>query len=139
MAEADCFDRECSMYRMDMLEFGSRRFDYDCVSLLFCTKKYSKNCNNFKNFTLQEKDWVIAKLIGLNSEKAKKSSKIDQWSTQWPICVCMDSKVLVAKKLKQAANLVNGSIGFVKEMIWAENETLSSNLPIYFLSDFGDR
>ena len=36
--------------------------------------------------------------------------------------MCVDSKVLLTKSLKQAENLVNGSIGFVKEIMYAKNE-----------------
>ena len=43
---------------------------------------------------------------------------------------CMDSKVLLPKNLKQATNLVNGSVGFAKEIIYTKNETPASNLPM---------
>ena len=50
----------------------------------------------------------------------------------------LDSKVLLTKELKHAANLVNGSVGFAKEIIYAENESLSNNLPMYVSVDFSD-
>ena len=52
--------------------------------------------------------------------------------------MCVDSKKLLTKKLKQAANLVNKSVGFVKDVIYAKNETPASNLAMYVIVDFGD-
>ena len=43
------------------------------------------------------------------------------------------------KDLKQAANLVNGCVGFGKDISYAGNENLVSNLPIYVIIDFGDK
>ena len=51
---------------------------------------------------------------------------------------CMDSKVLLPKNLKQATNLVNGSVGFAKEMIYFKSKSPTSNLPIYVITDFAD-
>ena len=53
-------------------------------------------------------------------------------------CGCVDSKVLLTKNLKYAANLVNGSVGFAKETIYIKNEISASKLPMYVLTDFGD-
>ena len=50
----------------------------------------------------------------------------------------MGSKVSLTKNLKQAANLVNGSTGIVKDIIYAENETQANNLPMYVIVDFGN-
>ena len=50
--------------------------------------------------------------------------------------MCVASKVLLTKDLKQAANLVNGSTGIVKDVIYAKNDTLANNLPMYVIVDF---
>ena len=42
------------------------------------------------------------------------------------------------KMFKQEANMVNRSVGFVKEIIHAKNETPASSLLMYFIVDFGD-
>ena len=49
----------------------------------------------------------------------------------------MDSKVLFTKNLKWVANLVNGSVQIMKNIIHDENRTPANNLPMYFMSDFG--
>ena len=48
----------------------------------------------------------------------------------------MYSEVLLTKNSKQAANLVNRSGGFAKEIICAGNETPDSNLHMYVLVEF---
>ena len=48
----------------------------------------------------------------------------------------MHSKVLLTKNLEQAEKLVNGSVGFVKEMIYVKRETPASNLPMYVILEF---
>ena len=53
-------------------------------------------------------------------------------------CVCVDSKVLPTKFLKNVENLVNGSVGFVGEIIHDVNETTTSSLTMHVLVDFGD-
>ena len=47
--------------------------------------------------------------------------------------------MLLTRTLKEAANLVNGSIGFGKEIIYSENETPASNLPMYVIVKFDGR
>ena len=53
--------------------------------------------------------------------------------------MCVYSKVLLIKNLKQVDNLINKSVGFMKEIMYAKNETPVSNLPMYAIVDFGDR
>ena len=52
--------------------------------------------------------------------------------------MCVGSKDLLTKNLKQAANLVNGSTGIVKDVIHVENDTPANNLSVYVFVDFGD-
>ena len=52
--------------------------------------------------------------------------------------MCVSSKVLSTKNLKQAANLANGSVEFVKDIIYAENETPTNKLSMYIIVNFGD-
>ena len=52
--------------------------------------------------------------------------------------MCVGSKDLLTKNLKQAANLVNGNTGIVKDIIYAENETPANNLLMYVILDFGN-
>ena len=51
---------------------------------------------------------------------------------------CVDLKVLLTKILKQAANLLNCCMEIVKEIVYAEHETLEKKLPIYVIVDFWD-
>ena len=46
--------------------------------------------------------------------------------------------MLLTKNLEQAANLINGSTGIVKDIVYAENELLENNLPMYVIVDFRD-
>ena len=52
--------------------------------------------------------------------------------------MCLVSKFLLTKNLKQAANLVHRSVGIIKDIIYAEKETLANNLHMYVIVDFGD-
>ena len=52
--------------------------------------------------------------------------------------MCVGSKVSLTKNLKQEANLVNGSTGIVKDIIYAQNDTPVNSLPMYVIVDFGD-
>ena len=48
-------------------------------------------------------------------------------------------KSVTTKELKQVANLLNKIIGYVKEMINAENENPASSLPIHGLIGFDEK
>ena len=50
--------------------------------------------------------------------------------------LCVGSKVLLTKNLKQAAVLVKRSTEIVKDIIYAENDTPTNNLPMYIIVDF---
>ena len=55
------------------------------------------------------------------------------------VCVCVGSKLLLTKNLKQAANVINGRTGIVKDSIHAENETPTNNLLMYVIVNFDNR
>ena len=46
--------------------------------------------------------------------------------------------MLSTKNINHAANLVNRSVGSVKEIFFSGNETLTSNLHVYGIVDFDD-
>ena len=49
----------------------------------------------------------------------------------------MDAKVMLFHNLKQDSNLVNGSVGYVKDIVYEEGQGPPS-LPSYVIVDFGE-
>ena len=47
-------------------------------------------------------------------------------------------KTLLSKILKQEANLVNRSVGFVRDIIYSRKDTPASDLPTYLIVVFDD-
>ena len=130
---------KCSMYRMGMQKFAAVGFEDDGVSRLFVTNKDSEEYNQTQLLKLQKNNnSKIAKITAVNSVGAKSFSNSKANGVPNQIFLCVGAKVLLTKNLKQAANLVNGSTGIVKDIIYAENETPANNLPMYVIVDFGD-
>ena len=101
---------------MGQSEFQRRGFDGDEVSRLLYNKKDADNYNDYQIYKLQiNKVCYLAKITAVNSAKAKKKIT-ERQANGLPSqhFVCVDSTVLFTKNLKQAANIINGSVGFVK-------------------------
>ena len=91
-----------------------------------------------KYLSYKKKSSKIAKITAVNSVGAQTISKKQANGLPNQICACVDPKVLLIKNLKQAANLVNGSTGIVKEIVYAEHKYPENNLPMYVIVDFGN-
>ena len=50
----------------------------------------------------------------------------------------MNSIVLLAKNLKEVVNLIKGSVGYIEEVTYVQNESQAINLPMCVLIDFGE-
>ena len=48
-------------------------------------------------------------------------------------------KIFLDKKIQQADNLVNESVGIMKDIIYTKDKTPSNNLPMYVIVDFSDK
>ena len=130
---------KCSMYKMGMQKFGSRGFEEDGVSRLFVNNKLANEYNNMQLLKLQKNDnRKIAKITAVNSAGARRFSEQHAQNLPNEMYLCVGSKVSLTKNLKQEANLVNGSTGIVKDIIYAEGDTPVNSLPMYVIVDFGD-
>ena len=105
---------------------------------------YSKNekkdkFNDSELLKLQQgnKNRKIAQITAVNSTGARSFDNSYARKLANELFLCVDAKVMLFHNLKQESNLVNGSVGYVKEIVYKEGQGPSS-LPSYVLVDFGE-
>ena len=141
ITENDCeiIRNKCSRNRMGIKKIQEQGFEEDGVTHLFSTNEQADKLNDLQLLNLQQgvKQRKIARITAENSPGARLFANSNARKLINDLFLCVDSKVTLFHNMKQDWNLVNGSIGYVKEIVYAEGEKAPS-LPKYILVDFGE-
>ena len=82
-------------------------------------------------------DAPVAKMTAVNTGPHAKIAKTDQAGGLLnQLYLCVGSKVMLTTNLAVSHGLFNGAIGFVREILYLEGRTPSSNLPDVVMVNF---
>ena len=141
ISENDCEEirNKCSRFRMGLDEFKTRGFEDDGITHLFSTNDEAAKLNDSQLLKLQQgvTKRKIVRITAENSTGARSYGYEHARRLANELFLCVDAKVMLFHNLKQDSNLVNGSVGYVKEIVYEEGK-LPPSLPSYVIVDFGE-
>ena len=119
-------------------QFQEKGFENDGTTHLYSTDEQADKFNDLELLKLQlgTKKRKIARITAENSTGARCFDNTYARKLANELFLCVNEKVILFHNLKQDSNLVSGSTGYVKEIVYEENENPPS-LPSYVLVDFG--
>ena len=108
------------MYSMGFDEFKKRGFEDDGITHLFSTNEQADKLNDSQLLKLQQgvTKRKIVRICADNSTGARSFENAYARRLANELFLCVDAKVMLFHNLKQDSNLVNGSIGYVKEIVY---------------------
>ena len=129
----------CSKYRMGFTKFREKGFENDGTTHLFSTNEKANKLNDMELLKLQQgtEKRKIARITAENSTGARSFDSTYARKLENELFLCVDAKVMLLHNLKQESNLVNGSVGYVKEIVYEDGQG-PPRLPLYVVVDFGD-
>ena len=141
ITENECEEirNKCSRYSRGFDEFKKRGFEDDGITHLFSTNEQADNLNDSQLLKLQQgvTKRKIVRICAENSTGARSFANVYARRLANKLFLCVDVKVMLFHNLKQDSNLVNSSIGYVKEIVYEEGK-FPPSLPSYVIVDFGE-
>ena len=137
--DAKIIRETCSRYDMGEEKFKKAGFEEDGIMHLFSTNEQADKLNDLELLKLQQgsKARKIARISAENSAGARSFPEKFARRLANELFLCVDAKVMLFHNLKQDSNLVNGSVGYVKDIVYEEGQGPPS-LPLYVIVDFGE-
>ena len=120
-------------------EFKKAGFEEGCLMHYFSTNEQADKRNDLELLKLQQgsKNRKIARISVMNSSGARSFPNKFARRLVNESFLCVDAKVMLFHNLKQDSNLVNGSVGYVKDIVYEKGQGPPS-LPSYVIVDFGE-
>ena len=141
ITDEDCeiIRNTCSRCRMGATSFRDKGFENDGITHLYSTNEEANKFNDSELLKLQKgiNQRKIARITAENSDGARSFDSTYARKLANELFLCVDAKVMLLHNLKQESNLVNGSMGYVKEIVYEDGQGPPS-LPLYVLVDFGE-
>lgn len=78
------------------------------------------NDSELLKLQIGEKNRKVARITAVNSTGARSFDNLYDRKLANELYLCVDAKVMLFHNLKQESNLVNGSVGYVKEILYKE-------------------